>query len=117
MFQKQIESLTSDFAKAIVVTTKRMIVESLCTSGNDLVEAKVKTVTVPVSMPRKSAKGRKLNMRCRVKGCKARSKGPRFKFLCADHLAVWQKMPAGADFKSWCAGEVPATTPTPVAQA
>ncbi len=30
--------------------------------------------------------GRKLDMRCRYPGCKNRSKGPRFHFLCEDHL-------------------------------
>lgn len=31
-------------------------------------------------------RGRKLDMRCRHPGCKNRSKGPRFHFLCAEHL-------------------------------
>src|SRR5216683_1777985 len=29
---------------------------------------------------------RKLEMRCRVEGCKNRSKGPRFGFICDEHL-------------------------------
>src|SRR5947208_13021664 len=33
-------------------------------------------------------KGRKLDMRCRYPGCKNRSKGPRFGFLCEEHLKL-----------------------------
>ena len=33
-------------------------------------------------------RGRRLDMRCRYPGCKNRSKGPRFRFLCADHLKL-----------------------------
>jgi len=35
--------------------------------------------------------GRKLDMRCRYPGCKNRSKGPRFRFLCAEHLKLPKK--------------------------
>ena len=39
---------------------------------------------------RRSSKlaGRKLNMACRYPGCKNRSKGPRFRFLCEEHLKL-----------------------------
>jgi len=30
-------------------------------------------------------RGRKLDMRCRYPGCKNRSKGPRFRFMCEEH--------------------------------
>jgi hypothetical protein len=33
-------------------------------------------------------KGRKLDMRCRHPGCKNTSKGPRFSFLCEQHLKL-----------------------------
>jgi len=36
-------------------------------------------------------RGRKLDMRCRYAGCKNKSKGPRFRFLCADHLKLPKK--------------------------
>jgi hypothetical protein len=36
-------------------------------------------------------RGRKLDMRCRYPGCKNRSKGPRFKFLCDEHLKLPKK--------------------------
>ncbi len=31
---------------------------------------------------------RKIDMSCRFPGCKNRSKGPRFRFLCAEHLKL-----------------------------
>ncbi len=34
------------------------------------------------------AKGRKVGMRCRYPGCKNKSKGQRFRFLCAEHLRL-----------------------------
>ena len=33
-------------------------------------------------------RGRKLDMRCRYPGCKNKSKGPRFRFLCEEHLKL-----------------------------
>ncbi len=30
-------------------------------------------------------RGRKLDMRCRYPGCKNKSKGPRFRFMCEEH--------------------------------
>src|SRR5438105_10447691 len=33
-------------------------------------------------------RGRKLDMRCHYPGCKNRSKGPRFRFLCEEHLKL-----------------------------
>lgn len=36
-------------------------------------------------------RGRKLDMRCRYAGCKNKSKGPRFRFLCAEHLKLPKK--------------------------
>ena len=35
--------------------------------------------------------GRKLQMDCRYPGCKNRSKGPRFHFLCDEHLKLPKK--------------------------
>jgi hypothetical protein len=36
-------------------------------------------------------RGRKLDMRCRYPGCKNKSKGPRFRFMCAEHLKLPKK--------------------------
>jgi hypothetical protein len=38
-----------------------------------------------------SKRRRKVDMRCRYPGCKNRSKGPRFRFLCAEHLKLSKK--------------------------
>jgi len=38
-----------------------------------------------------SLRGRKLDMRCHYPGCKNRSKGPRFRFLCEEHLKLPKK--------------------------
>ena len=45
---------------------------------------------VPTRGARKLA-GRKLDMRCRYPGCKNRSKGPRFRFFCEEHLKLPKK--------------------------
>ena len=36
-------------------------------------------------------RGRKLDMHCRYPGCKNKSKGPRFRFLCEEHLKLPKK--------------------------
>jgi hypothetical protein len=36
-------------------------------------------------------RGRKLDMRCRYPGCKNRSRGPRFRFLCEEHGKLSKK--------------------------
>jgi hypothetical protein len=36
-------------------------------------------------------RGRKLDMRCRYPGCKNRSKGPRFRFMCEEHRKLPKK--------------------------
>ncbi len=36
-------------------------------------------------------KGFKRDMRCRVEGCKNRSKGPRFGYICGEHLKKLSK--------------------------
>jgi len=38
----------------------------------------------------------KLDMRCRYPGCKNRSKGPRFRFLCDEHRKLPKKKQAAA---------------------
>lgn len=43
--------------------------------------------------------GRKLDMACRYPGCKNRSKGPRFHFLCEDHLKLGKSAIARAKGK------------------
>ncbi|HXL39494.1 MAG TPA: hypothetical protein VN928_03025 [Myxococcales bacterium] len=40
---------------------------------------------------RGAKRGRKRDMRCRYPGCKNRSKGPRFRYLCEEHLKLPKK--------------------------
>ena len=47
-------------------------------------------------------RGRKLDMRCRYPGCKNRSKGPRFRFLCQEHLKL-PKAEQNAALQKWAA--------------
>jgi len=44
---------------------------------------------------------RKLDMRCRVKGCKSLSKGPRFGFICDKHRAKLSKTQQQAAREAW----------------
>ena len=41
-----------------------------------------------VHAPFSALKGRKLDMRCHYAGCKNRSKGPRFRFVCEEHMKL-----------------------------
>jgi hypothetical protein len=56
--------------------------------------------SLPHGTPRNSAapgrggggrRGLKRDMSCRYPGCKNRSKGPRFRFLCEEHLKLPKK--------------------------
>jgi hypothetical protein len=42
----------------------------------------------PTGKRRGPAAGRKLDMSCRVAGCKNQSKGPRFGFMCEEHMKL-----------------------------
>jgi len=44
---------------------------------------------------------RKLDMRCRVKGCKNLSKGPRYGFICNKHRAKLSKKQQQAARDAW----------------
>ena len=48
----------------------------------DRIGASIPRGTAP---PRGGKGGRKRDMRCRYPGCKNRSKGPRFRFMCEEH--------------------------------
>jgi len=45
-------------------------------------------------------------MRCRVQGCKNRSKGPRFQYICAAHLEKLSTREIDATVKAWKAKAV-----------
>ncbi len=51
--------------------------------------------------PRRSTAGRKLDMNCRVDGCKNRSRGPRYGFICEEHLKSLSKKQQEAARESW----------------
>ena len=38
--------------------------------------------------PFSALKGRRLDMRCHYAGCKNRSKGPRFRYMCEEHMKL-----------------------------
>jgi hypothetical protein len=45
--------------------------------------------------------GKKLDMSCRVEGCPNTSKGPRFGFMCEDHLKKLSKKEQQAARDAW----------------
>jgi len=54
---------------------------------------------------RSGGKGRKRDMRCRVQRCRNKSKGPRFRFLCEEHLKL-PKNQQEAALEKWKATKV-----------
>ena len=58
---------------------------------------------VAVAGPGRKARraGRKLDMSCRVAGCKNKSRGPRFGFICDDHLKSLSKKEQVAARDAW----------------
>jgi len=50
---------------------------------------------------RRSTAGRKLDMSCRVEGCKNRSRGPRYGFICEEHLKSLSKKQQEAARDAW----------------
>jgi hypothetical protein len=50
---------------------------------------------------RRSTAGRKLDMSCRVEGCKNRSRGPRYGFICEEHLKSLSKKQQEASREAW----------------
>ncbi|HUJ29033.1 MAG TPA: hypothetical protein VLW85_23595 [Myxococcales bacterium] len=70
----------AEHAKSVPVREqKRILAERAKTSGAALVVKGKKRRSSPM-------KGRKLDMSCRVPGCKNMSKGPRWGFMCEKHL-------------------------------
>ena len=50
---------------------------------------------------RRSTAGRKLDMSCRVEGCKNKSRGPRYGFICEEHLKSLSKKQQEAAREAW----------------
>src|SRR3989442_11390236 len=61
-----------------------LIAERAATKINESVQRGMREGAHAVS----ALKGRKLDMRCHYPGCKNRSKGPRFRFMCEQHLKL-----------------------------
>ena len=60
-----------------------------------------------VAKQRKSSRrGKKLDMSCRVAGCKNRSRGPRFGFICDEHGNKLSKKEQEAARLAWKAKKV-----------
>jgi hypothetical protein len=66
----------------------------------DAVAARVRTLSAGrgggAGRPR-----RPLDMRCRVEGCKNRSRGPRFGFICDEHRSKLSKRDQAAARDAW----------------
>ena len=61
----------------------------------------------PAPKQRKSRlRGKKLDMSCRVDGCKNRSRGPRFGFICDEHRKKLSKKEQEAARLAWKAKKV-----------
>ena len=61
----------------------------------------VKTGKVAGGKRKSSRSGKKLDMSCRVPGCKNRSRGPRFGFICDDHRKKLSKGDQAAAREAW----------------
>lgn len=65
-----------DHAKSVPVKEQKRLLE---------VRAKSAGAALVIGRRRGPNKGKKLDMHCRVEGCKNTSRGPRFGFICDDH--------------------------------
>ncbi len=63
--------------------------------------AKAKAVAAPKAARVSRRKGKKLDMSCRVAGCKNRSRGPRFGFICDEHRKKLNKAAQAAAREAW----------------
>jgi len=61
-----------------------LIAERAATKINESVQRGMRDGARAVS----ALKGRRLDMRCHYPGCKNRSKGPRFRFMCEQHMKL-----------------------------
>ncbi len=68
-----------DHAKSVPVREQKRILAERAQKGGAALVVKARTRRTSAN------KGRKLDMHCRVDGCKNESRGPRFGFICDDH--------------------------------
>jgi hypothetical protein len=57
--------------------------------------------SAPAARSARARPRRKLDMRCRVGGCKNRSRGPRFGFICDEHRKSLSKKAQQAAREKW----------------
>jgi hypothetical protein len=83
------------------------IVEQLSTSLRDRLGAVVSELErdargrIGRGTAKTSRKRRKLDMRCRVAGCRRMSRGPRFGFICDEHRKKLSKREQAAAREAW----------------
>ena|SRR5882724_9068533 len=66
-----------------------VIAERALEKINDRIQGEMRNGATKRNGRRSSGlRGRKLDMHCRYPGCKNRSKGPRCRFLCEEHLKL-----------------------------
>jgi hypothetical protein len=83
-----------DHSKSIGVREqKRILAERAQAGGAALIIKAKKRVS--------AKKGKKLNMSCRVAGCKNVSRGPRFGFICDEHRKKLSKKEQAAAREKW----------------
>ena len=68
-----------EHSKSVPVREQKRILAERAQKGGAALVVKAKSRRVSAN------KGRKLDMHCRVEGCKNDSRGPRFGFICDDH--------------------------------
>jgi hypothetical protein len=93
---------------AMAQTFVDRIVEQLSTSLRDRVSSIVTELERDArarlgrgSASRRGRRRRKLDMRCRVAGCRRMSRGPRFGFICDEHRKKLSKKEQAAAREAW----------------
>jgi hypothetical protein len=93
---------------AMAQTFVDRIVEQLSTSLRDRVSSIVTELERDArarlgrgSASRGGRRRRKLDMRCRVTGCRRMSRGPRFGFICDEHRKKLSKKEQAAAREAW----------------
>ena len=83
-----------DHAKSVPVREQKRILAERRSSGGAALVVKQKRRASP-------RKGTKLNMSCRVEGCKNVSRGPRFGFICDEHRKKLSAKEQAAAREKW----------------
>ncbi len=84
-FDRMVDEIADAIAERALEKISQRIHNTVTVRENG---ARTKTLTVTDGQRSSALRGRKLNMACRYPGCKNRSKGPRFRFMCEKHAAL-----------------------------